>query len=257
MSRQLLQDLNGNNTGQLRNFLDNFKGEPRIAWYPSAGEDFRALFYLHPSFSMSHPVKEQVQEPKPPDIFLFTDYYPWQNPNFLNNGRIYDDGRTTVDIEHIEELPRLNLPLHNELVDFPEGSTATDRAVFLKINITINRLETISYPVLYAFSENETFYCKKLVPNNSTITHIIHVRYGGGLGGGGKASGVWLLNVLRTLNCELFITDGHHNWQSGDYFALKFCSSIPRQSDAQLTPIRVVESARWSGHGDVSWNLVT
>jgi hypothetical protein len=47
MSRQLLEHLNGNKAGQLNNFLDNFEGEPRIAWYPSAGEDFRALLYLH------------------------------------------------------------------------------------------------------------------------------------------------------------------------------------------------------------------
>ncbi len=240
--------------GKLKKLIDDFKGEPRIAWYPSAGEDFRALLYLHPNFSQLHPASEQ--EPQPPDLFLFTDYFPGRNSTFMDNRTIYSDSRTTVHIDHIEELPRLNLPLHNELVHFLEGSTATDRAVFLKIRIDSDKLGSISYPVVYAFAENETFYCNKLVPNKATISHIIHVRYGGGCGGGGNASGVWLLNVLKKLNCELFITDGKHDWQSGDNFALEFCSSIPRQSNSRLSPIRTIHSEGWSGHGDVSWNIV-
>ena len=157
---------------------------------------------------------------------------------------------------HIEELPQLNLPLHNEVVHFPQRST--DRAVFLKIKIISDRLGIIYYPVIYAFSENETFYCNKLAPNNATTTHIIHVRYGFGLGGG-EASGVWLLNVLEKLNCELYITDGlqQDKWRAGDNFALKFCSSIPKQSDARLTRIRVVRSIHWPRYGYVSWYKVT
>ena len=255
MTRRLLTDLNGNKTGQLKKFLDDFDGEPRIAWYPSAGEDFRALLYLHPNFSNSHPASGH--EPQAPDLFLFTDYFPWQNSSFLDNTIIYSDDRKSIFIESIEELPRLKLPLHNEIVDFPLGSSATDRAVFLKIRIESDKLGSITYPVLYAFAENETFYCKKIIPNKATISHIIHVRYGGSGGGGGSASGVWLLNVLGMLNCELFITDGHHHWQSGDDKALELCADIPKENLSQLTPIRTILSDGWSRHGDVSWNLVS
>ena len=254
MSRELLLNLNGNNKGEFQKFLDKVKGEPRIAWYPSAGEDFRALLYLDPSYSRINPAS--VLEPQSPDIFLFTDYYPWKYSRFLDDRTIYSDSRTTVFIDYIEELPKLNLPLHEELVHFPDGSNATDRVLFLRIRITSEKLGSIYYPVLYAFAENETFYCRKLVPNKATISHIIHIRYGGGCGGGGNASGVWLVNVLKNLKCELFVTDGHYYWQSGDEFALTLCPSIQRESDVQLTPIRVVQSQGWSGHGDVSWNLV-
>jgi hypothetical protein len=255
MSKQLLLHLNGGRTGQLKQFLDNFTGEPRILWYPSAGEDFRALMYLHPDYSKLNPASES--EPQSPDIFLFTDYYPWHYSAFLDKRTIYSDSRTTVYIEYIEELPKLNLlPLHPELVDFPEGSIATDRALFLKIRIESHMLGSIIYPVIYAFAENESFYCKKLMPNNSVISHIVHVRYGGGCMGGGRATGVWLKNVLEKLQCEMFITDGHYYWQDGDEFALSLCPSIPRVSDVELKPIRVVHSEGWSGHGDVSWNLV-
>ena len=55
MSKELLYNLNGNRTGEFKKFLDGINGEPRIAWYPSAGEDFRALIYLDPSYSKINP----------------------------------------------------------------------------------------------------------------------------------------------------------------------------------------------------------
>ena len=96
MSRELLLNLNGNNKGEFQKFLDKVKGEPRIAWYPSAGEDFRALLYLDPSYSRINPAS--VLEPQSPDIFLFTDYYPWKYSRFLDDRTIYSDSRTTVFI---------------------------------------------------------------------------------------------------------------------------------------------------------------
>jgi len=254
MSRQLLYDLNGNNRGQLKAFLDTFQGEPRIAWYPSCGTDFRALLYLHPSFSALNPATQQ--EPQSPDFFLYTDYYPWQYSNFLNEPIIYSDDRTIVVVESIEQLPRLNLSLHEEIVHFPEGSNTTDHALFLRIRIDSNKLGSITFPVLYAFAENEEFYCRKLIPNDSKLSHIIHVRYGGGCGGGGNASGIWLLNVLEQLQCEMFITDNHHYWQQGDINALDLCPHIPKESLVQMESIRTVRSVSWSGHGDVTWYVI-
>lgn len=254
MTRQFLNELNGNKNGEFKKYLDNFEGEPRIAWYPSAGEDFRPLLFLHPGYSKINPSTET--EPQAPDLFLFTDYFPWNYSQFLDSIFIYSDDRTMVIVEFMEELPILNLPLHEEIVGLNKGA-ATDRIVFLKIKVDSVRMGIIYYPVLYAFAENEAFFCDKLIPTNATIAHIIHVRYGGGCGGGGRASGVWLLNVLEKLNCELFITDGHYCWQSGDLEVLKLCADIPKESTTKLTSIKQIPSKSWSGHGDVSWNLVS
>ena len=254
MSKELLYNLNNNKNGHLKSFLDQFMGEPRIAWYPSAGQDFRALLYLTDNYSKHNPGSKQ--DPPSPDLFLFTDYFPWSSSKFLDSKTIYKDDRTIMSVESIEELPKLQLPLHSEIIDFPEGSKATNRVLFLNVKIESDRLGNMSFPVLYAFAENETFYCQKLIPNKAIISHIVHIRYGGGLGGGGKSSGVWLINVLKKLNCEIFITDGHHNWQSGDRYALEMCSEIPKQSHTTLTRIRKIRGYLWSEHGDVSWNLV-
>ncbi len=267
MTKKLLEDLNGNNNGELKKFIEEFKGEPRIAWYPSAGDDFRALFYLHPNFSQQNPASGP--EPLPPDLFLFTDYFPWSDTTLIDNKILYSDKRTTVIVEYMEELPRLNLPLHRDLL--PLGlfiqslgghsikvGPLTDRAFFFKIRVESKKLGTIFSKVLYAFAQNETFYCNKLFPNNATISHIIHIRYGGGQGGGGSAAGAWLLNVLKILKCELFITDGDHRWQMGDYFALELCPSIPVVSDVKLTPIRFMPAESWSDYGQVvTWYLVS
>jgi hypothetical protein len=254
MSRQLLLDLNGNYYGELKKFINSTNGEPRIGWYPSAGRDFRALIYLSKVYSKRNPPTEP--EPPSPDLFLFTDYYPWDASSFLYKGTIYSDKKTKVVVEHMEELPSLSLPVDNNLVDFPKGGSITNEVVFLKINVISSTHGFFSYPVLYAFAVNETFYCKKLVPNKAKISHLIHIRYGGGCGGGGKASGVWLVHVLKNLGCELFITDNHYHWQSGDEYALTLCPSISTSNESQLTPIRTLGGKYWSGHGNVTWNLV-
>lgn len=255
MSIALLNHLCGNTTGNFRKFINQFEGktEPRIAWYPSAGKDFRALYYLQNAYAtINPPIKK---EPEPPNLFLFTDYYPWENDNFLDDKIIHSGYNGRIAVESIEELPHLNLPLYPELIDFPTGSTATNRVVFMNIEAYSYQMGMSSFPVLYCFSENTVFFCEVLLKLKAIISHIIHVRYGGGCGGGGTASGEWLLKTLRLLKTEVFITDNHYYNQRGDEFALKICPSLSEQSIPTLETIRTIEGFKWSDHGDVSWNL--
>ena len=255
MSKQLLNTLNGYRSGRFHDWLTQFEGEPRIAWYPSAGTDFRDLLYLHPNYSARNPAR--VREPQPPDIFLHTDYYPWQSSRFLDSKTIYRDNRTKVYMKYIEELPRCDITLDERIVDFPNGSIATGRVIFLDIEITSSVLGNYSYPVVYAFVENAAFCAERMLPNNACISHIVHVRFGGGLGGGGKSTGVWLLNVLRKLRCEVFVTDSSYGRHSGDVRIYELYPELSGDEDqTQLEPIRTIDSNQWSEHGDVSWNLI-
>ena len=251
MSLQLLNHLNGNNNGKFAQFIENFKNDnqpqPRIAWYPSAGKDFRALLYLSNEYSNIYPVEHK---PAAPDIFIFSDYFPWESDNFLDDRLIYQDNHTTIEILNIEELPRLNLELNPEIVDFPAGSSATDRLIFIEVKVTSDVLGEFKFPILYAFAENEAFYCKKLVPNNAVISHVLHVRYGGGLFGGGKASGIWLKNVLCKLKTEVFISDDKFSLQSGDNYVLNYCEEIPAINDSVLLPIRNIQGYLWSNYSE-------
>jgi len=47
-----LLHLNENKNGRLLSWLNRFDGDPRIAWYPSVGQDFRDLLY-HTQKSLS------------------------------------------------------------------------------------------------------------------------------------------------------------------------------------------------------------
>lgn len=254
MSRELLLHLNGNKNGSFRKWLDAFDGEPRIAWYPSAGQDFRDLLYLNRAFSSRFPATGV--EPPPPDIFLHTDYFPWSDSTFLDSREIHVDDRTRLFLRSMEELPRCDLPLDPKIVDFPEGSHATGRVLFMDIQVHSSVLGSFSVPVLYAFAENGVFCAKKILAKHGRISHVVHVRFGGSLGGG-KASGVWLLNVLRQLHCECLVTDNHYYNQPGDR---RTCEAYPELSGkdeaVEFDTVRVVPSAAWSCHGDVSWDVV-
>ena len=110
--------------------------------------------------------------------------------------------------------------------------------------------------MIYAFAENESFCAEKLIPNNSIISHIIHVRYGNGCGGG-KTSGAWILNVLERFKSELFISDGKLEWQSGISETIRLYPVLSGNDNIpEFESIRKIQSKSWSNNGDVKWNLV-
>jgi hypothetical protein len=129
MSLELLNALKGQTKGAFHRYLESLHGEPRIAWYPSAGDDFRDLLYLSTAYSKWNPVEH---EPSPPDFFLHTDYFPWKSSTFCDSYNIHKDERTKVSIRdrEIEELPRCDLPLDPGIVD-SDGSIATGRVIFM------------------------------------------------------------------------------------------------------------------------------
>jgi hypothetical protein len=147
--------------------------------------------------------------------------------------------------------------------------------VFLELEVESNELGRFHAPLVYVFAENEAFCAEKMLPCGAQISHVIDVSYGGGCGGGGHASGAWLLNILPRLRCEVFVTDGHHNMQSGDWEAVRLYPELGGPEDDEgagagvlrprhgggphgycLECIRRMKSERWSGHGEVTWNLV-
>jgi hypothetical protein len=267
MSKDFLYHLSGTSPGKLRKWLDRFSGEPRIAWYPAAGEDFRDLLFLSPQFlnARTEPVSRAI-----PDIYLHTDYFPWTQPTFLDfldsqrlfsdgrTSRLFSDGRTSITINHIEELPRCDLPIHPDLVHFPQGGHATGRSVFLELAVHSHKLGSFEAPVIYCFAENAAFCAKKLLPQKAVVSHIVRVRYGGGYGGGDDRGG-WLENVLSRLKCECYVTDGTEARNRNNTVFMRFpelANYMERRPE--LITIKTLPSASWSGYGDaVSWKIVT
>lgn len=254
MSLQLLKMLNGQGNGPFSRFLSRFDREPNICWYPSSGLDFRDTIYLSPEFAEYTPADSP--ETCFPDIFLHTDYFPWERSSFLDTPIIFMDDRTTIRIAEIEELPRLNLPRHPALVHFTDLNHASNRVIYLELSLYSNKLGFLKNAhVLYVFAENTAFCAEVLLPAQASICHLIHVRYGGGCGGGGTATGAWLWSVAPQLGCKYFITDGQHvRWQPGDRKAIQI---YPELKDGHAPSfshsIRKIPSKAWSGYGDVNW----
>ncbi len=224
MSIELLRFLNGNNNGIFKAFIDKSRDDPRIAWYPSAGEDFRPLLYLSPEYTAQYP-KLKIAEPLP-DLFLFTDYYPWHMPLFLESPIVYKDNHTELKIKENEFLPDLKLPLDKGILDFIDRELpAYGKVVFMTIQVKSEALGTFDRHVLYVFNENEAFCSKILLPNKSKIRHVVHIQYGNGFGGG-RASGAWLFGVLERLGCEVYISWEIPEVQSGDKHAFELYPNL-------------------------------
>ena len=254
MSRELLEKLNGTNQGPFKRWLEDLRDEPRIAWYPSAGEDFRDMLYLSLNYLKTR--RNSALFPPCPNIFLHTDYFPWENSKFLDNQFVHVDDRTSIFVRSIEELPRCDLPLDVQIVDFPNGSKATGRVLFLEVEIDSEVLGKFSAPVIYAFVENSVFCAEIALPLQAIFSHVIHIRYGGGCGGGGRSSGTWILNVLRKLRCECFITDSHYH-KGGDERVYNLYPALCGNEDTQhFKQIWTIPAASWSNHGKISCNII-
>lgn len=253
-SKPFLYDLNGKKQGRFKSYLDNFKGEPRIAWYPSCGRDFRALMYLSPQYNILNPPLGRV--PESPDLFLYTDYYPWVDDDFLDSADVFDDGRTKIKISYIEMLPYLKLSLHEDVVDFPEHHRALNTVLFMGVDIESKTLGKISFPVLYVFAVNEFFLAEKILPLKAKISHLIYVRYGGGCGGGGRCSGRIIKDAIPLMGCEQYVSDLHFYGNIGDDYAK---SRYPVLHNPEFDPqwlmpaVRVLDAEHWSGNGKVHW----
>jgi hypothetical protein len=168
---------------------------------------------------------------------------------------LLDDGRTTISLVDVEELPALLTPLHAGIVDFPDGGVGTGRVLVMRLLVESTLLGAFERPVLYAFIENSAFAGRIASPAGAAFSHLIHVRYGGGFGGS-KTAGGWLQYALAALSVELFISDGSTDMRPADDLIRQLYPHIWRPVPP-LLHVRTVPSTSWSDHGDVQWHVVT
>ena len=187
MSSQLLQLLDNRRSVQFTEFVSSLEHEARIAWYPSAGTDFRALFYLNDVFLSANPTIEG-EDPKEPDIFLYTDY-AMTNDRFnhilFHGGEtvIHDDGRSTVTLSDIEDLGRIEFDFYSDYQLTEQNRHFYNRVFFFNATIESADFGSITKPVLYIFCCNEQLCSELLLPMKAKVSHVIHIRYGHGFGG--------------------------------------------------------------------------
>lgn len=180
-----------------------------IAWYPSAGLDFRDILEL----SNSNYTEEK------PDLFIHTDYNPdWNIENSIFETFLVGAIRNNYDenyqanIENVYELELtedINYFVDGRYVDFSNYAPETPK-VFL-LNVTVSHLETIvSKPVLYFVFENINFLEEVLLKHKISITYFIKVREGFGFGGNRKSISIVYAFLAKLEVKYLFVDDEEH-----------------------------------------------
>jgi hypothetical protein len=254
MSRALLESLAGPRQTNFSRWLAANFGEPRIAWYPSAGTDLRDVLYLNEHYRNVSPPRGD--EPLAPNLFLHTDYFVGDHSRFLDRPIVHIDDNTTIAVDTIEELPPLKLPLHNDLVAFGPSS-ATHRVVFFTVEVRSHRLGSFRAPILYVFSENAAFCSECLLQHEARISHVVQVRYGHGLGGGRSGPG-WIRAQLARLRAEVYVTDSHHDVFNCQDLVVQYFPTLrsPDVDPSSWPIIRQMPQSHWDGYGPVTWYRV-
>ena len=239
-------------------FLEQFKGKPgglfetfkklhndlRLAWYPSAGFDYRPIILLN------H--KENDSEPAAPELFVYTDFQP--PLEIAGNEILYQDRKTTIRVLEREELQRLSLPLWRQFISLSPNALF-NRVFFLRLSLESTQYGAMEACLLYVGAINEVFCLRYLLPD-TVVSHIIHVRYGSSFGGA-RTTGSWILNILKKLNTTYFISSMSLTFNGFDIGLIIENQMLAREPVLpRLVSIRTTPGISWSCHGDVHWNLV-
>ena len=257
MSRQLLEALNGTNRGPLRNWLDRHEGEPRVAWYPSAGSDWRDLVYLGPQNAGRQPGRPE--DASEPDLFLRTDFRVNPRSRWLEQDVLYQDASTEIRVLVREELPRCRLPLDWELVCLEPSPADYGRVVFMEVAVRSRIAGDYTVLVVYAVSENTAFCAHRLKPCAARISHLVAVCYGH-LEGGSRADPAWLQSVMPWLGVETLISDTLPTYGVANeekvfrmFPELMSVEHLGFEERYDLRLLHTFDGAEWSGYETVRW----
>jgi hypothetical protein len=205
MSKTFLRSLAGRNHNGLNHWLNAHRGKPRIAWYPSAGDDWRDLLFLSERYRHVNPAL--LPEPAEPDIFIHTDYLAgdYFNP-FGCDVLIQHAHRTTITVLHEEVLPPLRIAFHPDLVGC-HPSPLLGKVAFMILGVESDRLGHWNLPLIYAAVEN-TAMADLMLKRKARVSHIVQMRFGHSLGGG-RIHPSFLRKLVEPLRTEAFVTDRH------------------------------------------------
>lgn len=182
----------------------------RIAWYPSAGLDFRDLLEL------SNPIDAN----ETPDLFIHTDYKPdWSLENTIfenfNIGPVqngFDRNFDVIidDVFKLEITEPIRYSVDANYVDFSDDAPRFPKVFLLNVSVSHNG-NTISKPVLYFVFENINFLDEILLKFKIKITHFVKVREGCGFGGNRKSISIAYAFIAKLGIKYLFVDNFNDN----------------------------------------------
>ena len=153
-----------------------------------------------------------------PNLFIFSDYYPYNNGSLFDSEWLHCDDRTSILLESFCEL-RPN-PAHyryhfeRDHVHF-DGSIATGRALFFRANLwshTFKQKTEKTVYGLYFFYENTNVIDQLFLRYGVDIPYLVWKRDGTGLGGG-RLSHRFLYALAHRANTQQFYIWNHYQNQ--------------------------------------------
>jgi len=229
-------------------FINSLPDNIKLLWYPSAGEDFRDLLFTHEKYE--HKMEQM------PDLYIHSDYYPWEQSKFLDNRIVYKDGKTEINVVEISELTfnkkDISFELDKRVVDFPEGSKASGKVCLLKLTFKSDVLGVFEKYVLYFFFENTNFLKEIIFKNNLKISHLVTIRDGAGLGGGGRVNMKFLEFYLGLFETQYLLTDNFGRERAGFELIRDDNELVENYNLPENKPVILIgiKDLHWSGYGN-------
>lgn len=253
--QEFLKFLAQGNSRRLPGLANLLKSNPSCCWYPSAGDDLRDMLYLSDAYKDYVGNDAFPAEPPQPQLFIHTDFH--MNPLrwARNHGLLFNDWRSNFIVTAGAYLGRVDITHDKRIVPF--DPTEAHGAVYA---FRISRHSEFLPPLpdawlIYCVCENAAFCEEVLLANNAQIDTVVHIRYGGGLGGGGRGRGGWIVDILPKLGTSLFVNEGRYReWSDGDTAAVELYPSLRSENETLLHRGYQMPASKWSDYGDnVMW----
>jgi len=251
---ELLKGKNKTSQRRLNKLFDSLRDNPKILWYPSAGNDYRDILEFSEVKIDKKNIRGRINIVTDygipvPNLFIHTDYdkkttyYEW-----LKSVLFYD-GKTKVIAKEIYPLsidPSVTYEINRNFVAFPELAPQEPEVYLLDLEITSNKLGEIEKPVIYFLFENINFFREVLLKHRINVAYMVKVREGCGFGGNGKSvSNIYpYFPVVKT---EYLIADDEIHFDENDLdMALK--EKLRNYELIELKPNRQINppTIKWS-----------
>jgi hypothetical protein len=184
--KKLLKGKSPEAIAALDNLWQNMSLNPTIAWYPSAGLDFRDLLELNP-------IPNQTSKP---ELFIHTDYQPYC-PNINERFTGFEPGiivdryepdyhKEILEVHQLMFTNSIKYYIDENFVDFVDEAPIESKVFLLSVKVR-HKDDILIRPVIYFVFENINFLDEIILKHNIKISHLIKVREGCGLGGNRKS----------------------------------------------------------------------
>ncbi|EJF11932.1 hypothetical protein [Pontibacter sp. BAB1700] len=203
--REILKNCFRSASNLWNNFLDKNE-DLNVLYYPSAGEDLRPFVFTRKK-SLDYIGINTTGSYVEPDLFIFSDYFPFSESRFFDSKTLHWDMYTSIMIDDYCELQPnaefFNYAFNQSYVAF-SPSQATGKAIFFRARVTSHISKEPQYKyAIYFFYENINLIDQLFIRNKLQISHIVWKRDGSGLGGG-KFRHDFILPISATLQAKYY-----------------------------------------------------